>query len=219
MKVSIIIPTKNEEGNIRNAIESVRNFSDEILVIDGHSQDRTREIVESMGVRLVTDNGLGKGDAVRCAIKESRAEILVFIDADGSHDPRDIPALIALIEKGEADLVIASRRKGGSDELYGDWNKFFREFGSNLINHRFKTAITDSQNGFRAIRKTVADKLNLKENITTIEQEMLIKVLKNGCRVAEVPSHEYKRRFGQSIIKLSRVWWRYIYSCIKYLYF
>jgi glycosyltransferase involved in cell wall biosynthesis len=168
MKVSIIIPTKNEEGNIRNAIESVRNFSDEILVIDGHSQDRTREIVESMGVRLVTDNGLGKGDAVRCAIKESRAEILVFIDADGSHDPRDIPALIALIEKGEADLVIASRRKGGSDELYGDWNKFFREFGSNiitlLINHRFKTAITDSQNGFRAIRKTVADKLNLKEN-------------------------------------------------------
>jgi len=223
MKVSIIIPTKNEEGNIKNILESVRNSGDEILVVDGHSTDKTPEIVKNLGFKLILDNGLGKGDAVRCAIKESSGDILVFIDADGSHDPWDIPKLIEPIKNGQGDLVIASRRKGGSDELYGDWNKFFREFGSNiitlLINHRFKTAITDSQNGFRAIRKTVADKLDLKENITTIEQEMLIKVLKNGYRVTEVPSHEYKRKFGQSIIKLSKVWWRYIYTCFKYLYF
>jgi len=165
----------------------------------------------------------GKGDAVRCAIEEASGEIIVFIDADGSHDPQDIPKLIKPIEEGKADLVIASRRKGGSDELYGDWNKFFREFGSNiitlLINHKFKTAITDSQNGFRAISKRAAKELDLKENITTIEQEMLIKVLKKGFKVAEAPSHEDKRKFGQSIIKLSKVWWRYIYSCLKYLYF
>jgi len=223
MKVSIIIPTKNEEGNIKNILESVKNLGDEILVVDGLSTDKTREIVQKMGVKLIMDLGLGKGEALRAALKEVAGEILVFIDADGSHDPRDIPKLIASIKEGQADLVIASRRQGGSDELYGDWNKFFREFGSNiitlLINHRFKTTLTDSQNGFRAIRKTVADTLNLKENITTIEQEMLIKVLKNGYRVTEVPSHEYKRLFGQSIIKLSKVWWRYIYSCLKYLYF
>jgi len=223
MKVSIIIPTKNEEQNIRDIIEKVKKFGDEILVVDGRSTDKTPTIVKNMGIKLIVDNGLGKGDGIRCSIREVSGEILVFIDADGSHDPEDIPKLIEPIKKGEADLVIASRRTGGSDELYGDFNKFLRETGSHIItlmiNHRFKKNLTDSQNGFRAIKKEVAKNLDLKEDITTIEQEMLIKTLKKGYRVTEMPSHEYERKFGSSVIKLSMVWWRYIYSCIKYLYF
>lgn len=223
MKVSIIIPTKNEEKNIKDILENVQNFGDEILVVDGHSQDKTRKIAQELGVKVILDGGKGKGDGVRCGIYNAQGDILVFIDADGSHDPQDIPRLIEPLKKDEADLVIASRRIGGSDELYGDFNKFLREVGSNiitlLINYKFKKRLTDSQNGFRTLKKGLAQKLDLKENITTIEQEMLIKALKKGFRVAEVSSHEYKRRFGRSVIKLSKVWWRYIYSCLKYLFF
>ncbi|NOZ64741.1 MAG: hypothetical protein GXO71_07475 [Caldiserica bacterium] len=79
--------------------------------------------------------------------------------------------------------------------------------------------ITDSQNGFRAIKKEVIQKLNLKEDITTIEQEMVIKVLKKGYRIREVPSHEYARKSGKSKISLWRDSWRYVFSLFRYLYF
>lgn len=223
MKVSIIVPTKNEEKNVKNILERVKNFGDEILVVDGHSTDNTRSVAESLGVRVVLDNGKGKGDGIKKGIEEAQGDILVFIDADGSHIAEDIPKLVKPIKEGQADLVIASRRSGGSDELYGDFNKFLRESGSHLItlliNKRFKIYLTDSQNGFRAVKKEVAQDLNLKEDITTIEQEMLIKILKKKYRVVEISSHEYARQDGVSCIKLRNVFWRYIYSCLKYLYF
>jgi len=87
------------------------------------------------------------------------------------------------------------------------------------INYRFNVRLTDSQNGFRAIRSDVARKLPLKENITTIEQEMIIKTLKLGYRMGEVPTHEYARRGGESKISARKVAWRYVYSWLKYLFF
>jgi len=88
-----------------------------------------------------------------------------------------------------------------------------------LINYRFNTRLSESQNGFRAINKKTGRELGLKELITSIEHEMLIKCLKKGHRVVEVPSHEYKRLGGESKIKLEKVAFRYIYSCLKYCYF
>jgi len=112
---------------------------------------------------------------------------------------------------------------GGSDEAHGDLYKFIRMWGSDIItlgiNYRFNVRLTDSQNGFRAIRRDVARALNLKENITTIEQEMVIKTLKKGYRMAEVPAHEYARKYGTSSIKLRKVMFRYVYSWLKYLFF
>ena len=78
--------------------------------------------------------------------------------------------------------------------------------------------LSESQNGFRAIRTTVARELGLTENITTIEQEMIIKTLKKGFRMAEVPSHEHKRKMGYSKISVRKVWFRYVYSLIKHLF-
>ena len=130
---------------------------------------------------------------------------VVYLDADGSHDPKDIPALVEPIKKGEADLVIGSRGRGGSDELHGDVEKLLRMIGSDIIligiNLRWKQHLTDSQNGFRAIRTDVMRLLDTKENITTIEQEMTMKALKNGLRVSETPTHEYARKYGDSTIQ------------------
>ena len=170
--VTVVIPTKNEEGLIAEIIDATRPHATEILVVDGHSTDRTREIASAKGARVVLDAGRGKGEALRRSFVEARHDILVFIDADGSHEPKDIPLLVEPIRRGEAELVIASRTRGGSDELHGTAEQLLRYIGSQLImlaiNYRWRVRLTDSQNGFRAIRRDVARALQLKSNLTTI---------------------------------------------------
>ena len=217
-----VIFTKNEEGGIAEVIRLTRPFVDDVYVVDGHSKDRTREIAAAEGAKILLDNGKGKGDGIRTAIKKIDFDILVFIDADGSHDPQDIPKLIAPIKEGRADMVVGSRGRGGSDELHGDIQKLLRMIGSDIIliaiNYRWKSRLTDSQNGFRAVRTEAARTLNLKEDITTIEQEMTMKFLKKGYRIDEIAAHEYARKHGQSKIRLSKVWFRYIWSAVKNLF-
>jgi dolichol-phosphate mannosyltransferase len=221
--VTIIIPTLNEEETIANVIEQCKSYGDEIIVVDGHSTDKTRDIADELNVKVIVDNGEGKGAALRLALSIATGDIVVFIDADGSHDPQDIPRLIQPIVDGKADHVTGSRILGGSSELFGGFNEFLRLTGSSFIteciNWRYKTNLSDSQNGFRAIKREVANKLGLREKITTIEQEMVMRTLKKGFVMAEVPSHENKRVVGDSKIKLSKVWFRYGYSLVKYLFF
>ena len=213
--VTVVIPSKNEAGLIGEIVDSVKPYG-EVLVIDGHSTDDTREIAQAHGARVVLDGGRGKGQAIRQALNEATTDILVFIDADGSHDPKDIPALVEPIAAGRADLVIASRGKGGSDELHGTIGQFIRYVGSQLImlsiNYRWDVRLSDSQNGYRAIRREVGLALDLKSNLTTIEQEMLMRALKRGYRVTEIASHEYERRWGTSKVVVWKLWWAYLWS-------
>lgn len=222
MKISIVIPTKNEEKSIKEVIEQCKQYGDEILVVDGHSKDGTRNIAKELGARVVLDNKKGKGDGVRVALKEAKGDIVVFIDADGSHDANDIPKIIQPILKGKADLVVGSRMRGGSDELHGDLSKFIRIVGSDIItlaiNYRFGVRLTDTQNGFRAVRRETGLKIGLKENIFTIEQEMIMKTLKHGYKIVEIPAHEYARKYGESNIVVWKVAHRYLWSLIKNLF-
>lgn len=218
-RVTIAILARNEEKNIASAVESVAPFGDEILVIDGNSIDRTREIAKSLGAAVHTDDGGGKGDGIRKAIEVAAGDVLVFIDADGSHDPKNIKAMIAPILADEADLVIGSRWTGGSDELGGDISKFIRSTGSSVItlaiNYRWGVHLTDSQNGFRAIATRAARQLHLTEKIFTIEQEMMMECLRLGFRVSEVPAHEYRRQSGESQIVVWKMAYRYVWCLIK----
>ena len=213
--VTVVIPTKNEEGLIGEIVDSVRPYGD-VLVIDGHSTDATRKVAEAHGARVVLDGGRGKGQAIRQAFNDATTDIVVFIDADGSHDPKDIPGLVAPIAAGTADLVVGSRGKGGSDELHGTLGQFIRYVGSQLImlaiNYRWGVRLSDSQNGFRAIRRDVGKALDLRSNLTTIEQEMLMRALKRGYRVSEIASHEYERRWGTSKVVVWKLWWAYLWS-------
>lgn len=221
MKASIVIATLNEAPTLEEVLKGCRAHSDDILVADGHSTDQTREIAQRLGARVILDHGKGKGDALRTVIAHIRNDITVFIDADGSHDPADIPRLIEPIRKGEADHVSGSRLTGGSSELHGTFNECFRLMGSSLItaliNWRFNVRLSESQNGLRAIRTEVLRRLNLRENGTTIEQEMIIQTLKRGFRMGEVPCHEHVRKNGKSHIRLRKVWPRYLYSLLKNL--
>jgi len=223
VKISVVIPAKNEAPTIRDITKEAKKHAFEVLVIDGNSQDDTKKIAEQEGAKVFQDNGTGKGKAIRLGIEKAQGDIIVFMDADGSHDARDIPKLVMPIALNDkVDMVIGSRGRGGSDELQGDINKCIRLIGSAIIvlmvNLRWKQRLTDAQNGFRAIKADAAKSLNLKEDITTIEQEMVMKALKKGYRIREIPSHEYARKYGTSVIVLRKVWFRYIYSFIRNLF-
>jgi dolichol-phosphate mannosyltransferase len=219
--VTVVIPAKDEEGLIGEIVDAVRPYADEVLVVDGHSKDRTPAIALEHGARVISDRGKGKGDALRLALDEAAGAIVVFIDADGSHDPRDIPAMVAPIKAGQADLVVGSRGKGGSDELHGTLEQLIRYIGSQLImlgiNYRWNVRLTDSQNGFRAIRRDVGRSLGLTSNLTTIEQEMMMKALKKGYRVSEIPSHEFERKWGTSKVVVWKLWFAYVWSFLRNL--
>jgi len=223
MKTTIIIPTKNEEKNIEKIIKKVKPYANEIIVIDGHSKDKTRDIAKKSGVKVILDNNKGKGAALRIAAKYAKNDILVFIDADGSHDPKDINKLIRPIKNKQADLVIGSRMRGGSDELHSNFSQLIRLIGNVMINlvinYAFNKRFTDCQNGFRAIKKNVFLNIKTKENRFTIEQETVIKCIKRGYKVIEIPTHEYVREYGKSKINLWWEGWRYIWSLTKNIIF
>ena len=109
----------------------------------------------------------------------------------------------------------------GSDELHGTLEQFIRYCGSQIImlaiNYRWDVRLTDSQNGFRAIRKDVARRLGVTSNLTTIEQEMEMKALKQGYRVQEIASHEYERRWVTSKVVVWKLWPAYVWSFLRNL--
>jgi glycosyltransferase involved in cell wall biosynthesis len=206
MTVSVIIPARNEGDVVVDMALATRAITPDIIVVDGHSTDGSPERLRAAGIPVITDRGRGKGDALRCGFEAATGEILVTMDADGSHDPSEIPTLIKPIEEGRADLVIGCRMRGGSDEFAGTWTMFIRLWGNNfltqVINTRHGVRLTDSQNGFRAIRASALRSLTLRENLHTIELEMVMQALRRGLRVEQVPTHEFARRAGHSSLSV-----------------
>jgi dolichol-phosphate mannosyltransferase len=219
----VVIAAKDEAPAIAAVLQGCRRHARHLLVVDGHSTDETAAIAAAHGARVLVDGGRGKGDALRTAIPEVHTDITVFVDADGSHDPEDIPRLIAPLLDGRADHVSGSRLMGGSSELHGGFDELCRLAGASFItaciNRRFGVRLSESQNGFRAIRTAVLRQLDLRENATTIEQEMIIKTLRRGFRMGEVASHEYARAHGASHIVLWRAAPRYLFSLVRHLWF
>jgi dolichol-phosphate hexosyltransferase len=221
--VTVVIAAKNEAATIAEVVSGCRPHAHAILVVvDRRTIDQTVPLATAAGGRVLVDEGRGKGHAMRLAIPHIRTAVTVFIDADGSHDHHDIPRLLEPILDGTADHVSGSRLTGGSSELHGGFDEFFRLLGSSFItaciNHRFGVRLSESQNGFRAIRTDVLRALALRSDSTTIEQEMIVRTLGLGYWMAEVPSHEYRRVAGTSHIRLRRVALGYVLNLVRHLY-
>lgn len=214
-EVTAIIPARNESTTVATVVRECLNYAAHVLVVEGGSDDDTAAIAAAAGARVLRDDGRGKGAALRLAVQQVTTPICVFVDADGSHDPIDIPLLVAPIKAGLADHVTGSRLLGGSDELHGGGDEFLRLAGSAfityVINRRFGTRLSDSQNGFRAIRTQAFRSLPLRAQHTTIEMEMIMATLAAGLRIAEVPTHERPRAAGYSKISLHKpaTWFAY----------
>lgn len=200
-KVSVIAVALNEENSIKQILESIpKNAVDEILVVDGHSTDRTVEIARSLGYRVIYQEGSGRGAAFRTGIKNTTGDVLIFLSTDGNERPADIRKLIEKINEGY-DVVIASRfGSGKSRDL-----TLVRDFGNRLFtflcNMAGGTGINDSQNGFRAVTRESVEKMNIEADSFDFETEVTVKAGKLGLSMTTVPTIENARAYGKSRLK------------------
>lgn len=221
-KVSIIIPAKNEGKGLKKVLSSLKPYSSDIIVIDGHSTDSTKEIIKASGANYFMEEDEGKGNAIKLGIRKAKNEYLIFFDADGSHVAKNIPIILFPLFKNTADAVIGSRRTGGTDELSLNLWGIIRSMGSDfmayLVNKHFNTELSDILFSFRAIKKTTAKNLKLKSDGFEIEEEMVIKLLKMNYKIQEMPIKEYKRAWGKTKSHYTDGL-GYIYTLVKELYF
>ena len=217
-RVAAVILARNEERTIRDVVSGAAHFVHEVIVMDGRSKDGTVAVAAEAGATVHVDNGKGKGAAARQSLDLVNADVVVFMDADGSHDPADIPRLAFPVVHGQADLCVGSRFAGGSDELSIGFAQLIRSNGNILmniaINKRWNVSLSDTLNGFRAISRQAALAVGLKENRHTIEQEMVMKMLRHGYRVRNVPAHEYERKYGRSHINIWKEWPMFVWCVI-----
>jgi len=187
--IVICIPAFNEEKNIAKLIIDAKKYSEKIIVIDDGSSDYTSKIVEEMGVSLIRhQKNLGKGAALRTGFLHAMTyspDVVVTMDADGQHEPFNIPKLIEPIISGECDLVIGSRSANTKMPKY-------RKFGYNVISYLNKKAtnskINDAQSGFRAYsKKSINVIAQERYQDYSAEFEQLNSLLKKGFAVKEVP--------------------------------
>jgi dolichol-phosphate mannosyltransferase len=209
---TISVFAKNEEENIPFVVDRLLAKYDAgriVFVLDGNIEPTARILTERQ-IRFIQGPNKGKGAAIRHAIRNIDSEFLVFMDADGSHDPGEIDGLLDPLMNDSAEMVIGSRFLGSSEELHGSISNRLRYAGNvsgnciiNALWNRTGKNITDAQNGFRSVKRRPFLALALEEDGFSIEQEMVIKCLKNGYRVREVPSFEMKRIYGRSHISTS----------------
>jgi glycosyltransferase involved in cell wall biosynthesis len=192
-RVVVGIPAFNEEQTIARVVLEALKFANKVIVCDDGSTDYTAKIAQSLGADVVqhVKNG-GYGSSIKSLFErahELNADIFVTLDADGQHEPREIPVVIKPIIDGEADVVIGSRfvTKDGTAEM-----PLYRQFGAKLItkmvNGSAKNGVTDSQSGFRAYSHKALDRLNFFEDGMGASVEILLKASKSDLRIVEVPS-------------------------------
>ena len=208
--VCILIPTLNEEESIGEVISEFKKCGfTNILVIDGHSTDATREIAEREGARVVVQNGKGKGTAVIQAFDLIDDDVLVMIDGDGTYSPAEVSTLLAPILNGEADHVIGNRFGFGGSfsplHRFGNWalNKVF------WLGYGIK--LHDILSGYRALTKDGVSKLDLEKTGFEIEAEMAIKSVRRGIRMKEVPI-TYQTRKGKAKLNTFRDGFKILYT-------
>jgi glycosyltransferase involved in cell wall biosynthesis len=205
-RVSVVIPAKNEAENLAHVFETIPSLVDEVVLVDGHSTDDTVEVARRLlpGIRVVAQQGTGKGDALRAGFEAATGDIIVMIDADGSTDGAEIPRFVAALLAG-ADYVKGSRFAcgGGSDDItwtrrVGNWVL------SGLVNRLFGTRYSDLCYGYNAFWARHLDILDLDCEGFEVETVMNIRVAKAGLWVQEVPSHEHARLYGVSNLHIVR---------------
>ena len=224
MRVSVIIPTRNEALAIGRVLADIpSDLVNEVIVVDNHSSDETPSIAASMGARVVSEARRGYGRACLTGLAAATApDIVVFLDGDYSDRPAELPLLLAPITEGRADITIGSRlgdrRTPGAlpwHAVFGNW------LAARLIANLYGLQISDL-GPFRAARADALRAVELEETTYGWAVELILKGAIRGFRIVEVPV-SYHPRIGESKISgtlrgtLGAAW--FILSLIARYYF
>jgi glycosyltransferase involved in cell wall biosynthesis len=191
--VVVGIPAFNEEKTIARVVLDAQKHADAVVVCDDGSSDLTCEIAQRLGADVVRhERNLGYGSAIRSLFRRARefdADVLVTLDADGQHDPAEIPRVLRPIVQGFADVVIGSRfvDVNGTVEM-----PLYRRLGARLItkmvNGSAKNGVRDAQSGFRAYNREALKSLSVGETGMGASVEILLEASKHGLKIYEVPA-------------------------------
>jgi dolichol-phosphate mannosyltransferase len=204
-KILLMIPTLNEEDAIEGLLMEARaaGFRD-ILVVDGFSMDRTREIAERAGASVILQGfGKGKGCGVRTGMREflrGSAELLCVIDGDGTNIPSHLLSMVSLAESGEADVVLGSRTRGLREiDSMGMLSLASNLVVSFLLGVKFRRFFTDVQTGYWLFKRGAVERVypTLRSTGFEIELELFVNAFKVGLTVREVPVG-FRRRKGST---------------------
>jgi glycosyltransferase involved in cell wall biosynthesis len=193
--ISVIIPAFNEEQTLSNVVYNAKKTLErmghayEIIVVDDGSTDQTHKIAFEEDVIIIRNRrNQGKGCALKAGLHSCRGDIIVTMDADGSHQPHELPELIRPIVKNQSDMIIGSRFKGRLE------NGAIRRM--NMIGNRLFNAVifmlsgkllTDTQSGYRAFSRRALSNLNVNSTGYEIESEITVELILKGFRIEEVP--------------------------------
>jgi glycosyltransferase involved in cell wall biosynthesis len=202
LKVAVVIPARNEEAALPGVLAEIpAGAVDLVVVVDNASTDRTAEVARLAGATVVHEARPGYGYACAAGVASALdrgAEVLVFLDADGSFDAGQIPELLAPLEAGRADLVLGSRPAGGMEPgampahaRFGNW------LVARLMGLLYGLRVSDL-GPFRAIRADLLERLAMREMTYGWPTEMMVKAARQGGRVVEVPARYRVRRGGRS---------------------
>jgi len=208
LTVSVIIPAYNEEKNVENVISGTitvmeqLNLPYEIILVDDGSTDKTGLIASLFKVTVLTNKkNLGKGYSLKKALQYAHGDVIVTIDSDGEHKPKEIAPLLQEVLNG-IDVAAGSRFMNNQSSVTTKLNQIGNHLFNLVIMSLTGKHVTDSQTGFRVIKRDVLNKLNLQSDGYEIETEITVKSLKNGFTLKELPITVERRKFGASKLKL-----------------
>ena len=206
VSVSVIIPTLNESRNLPYVLPRIPTWIDEVVLVDGGSDDGTVDVALGLrpDIRVVRELRPGKGLALQTGFRESRGDIIVTLDADGSADPVEIPAFVGCLLAG-ADFAKGSRfAQGGGTKDMGSLRRAGNWGLRLLVRIAFGGRYSDLCYGYNAFWRRVLPVIDGDANGFEIETLMNVRSLAAGLRVAEVASHEGARIHGQSHLNTFR---------------
>ena len=201
VRVSVIIPTHNEAQGIERVLADLpRDLTTEVIVVDSNSSDGTPEIAARMGARVIREPSRGYGRACLTGLAAADSpDVIVFLDGDYSDRPSELPALLAPIIEGRADITLGSRLQTQRSAGALPWHQVLgNRLAASLIRLLYGLKISDL-GPFRAARADVLQRLALEETTYGWAVEMILKGALIGCRVVEVPVSYYPR-LGKSKI-------------------
>ena len=200
-ELSIILPARNEGDSLADLIPRIKSTcpAAEIIVVNDGSEDNTQSICEANQVNIIKlPRNLGNGAAIKAGARAAKGDILVFMDADGQHDPADIPVLLRELDNGY-DMAVGGRdRKSNSSILRYIGNQFYNRLASWMTGHK----ITDLTSGYRAVRKNkFLEFVNILPNGFSYPTTITMAFFRSGYAVQYIPVNVEKDR-GESHISL-----------------